>query len=244
MINIYYSAFNHPTEDDFSWMYGNPVPLFKDKIKNKKKDRKTDMPGFDECTAFQDLGTHTYVIRNPIQTHFEVPADMYLPNEETPIKFTSKNSIYAGIRRDDTLKNQTIFDYHMPHIFFADKSVDLTLTSPYFHKTTYTNYGAIVPARYDIGSWFRPLRFEINLWEDNNIFKIEEDEPLAYVNFNTQEKIKLQRFHLTEKLFNIASSCAESSAWWRGIPLSKRYAKFHASQSQKKVLEEIKRNLI
>ena len=49
---------------------------------------------------------------------------------------------------------------------------------------------------------------------------------------------------MNEKLYNIALACANSSAWLAGTSLAKRYAKFHASQSQKKVLEEIKRNLI
>ena len=88
------------------------------------------------------------------------------------------------------------------------------------------------------------MRFEINLWEGNQLFKIEEGEPLAYLTCNTNEKIKLQKFHMNEKLYNIALACANSSAWWAGTSLAKRYAKFHASQSQKKVLEEIKRNLI
>tara|TARA_R110002020_G_scaffold388764_1_gene599461 strand:+ start:383 stop:1114 length:732 start_codon:yes stop_codon:yes gene_type:complete len=243
MINIYYSAFNHPTEDDFSWMYEEPQSLFKNKVKDKDKNRQKDMPGFDECTAFQDLGTHTLVIKNPIQTHTKF-TNFYLPDRQSPVVPTSKNSIHSEILRDDTLTGQKMFDYHMPHIFFADKSVDITLTAPYFHQTKHTEYGAVVPGRYDIGSWFRPLRFEINLWEGINEWKIEENEPLAYVNFSTQEKIKLHRFHLTSKLYNIASSCAESSAWWSGVPLVKRYAKFHASNAQKKVLEEIKLNIV
>tara|TARA_B100000427_G_scaffold10761_1_gene9082 strand:- start:315 stop:1049 length:735 start_codon:yes stop_codon:yes gene_type:complete len=243
MINVYWSSANDPKEDDFSIMYEEPHSLFKDKVKEKQKDRQTDMPGFDECTAFQDLGIHTLVVNNVIQTHIEFDGN-YIPNYQTPVKQLSKNALYADVRRDNTLNNQMIFDYHMPHIFFADASLEVMLSSPYFHQPGYMKYGAIVPGRFDVGSWFRPMRFEINLWEGNNIFKIEEGEPLAYLTFNTNEKIKLHKFHMNEKLYNIALACANSSAWWRNIPLSKRYAKFHASQSQKKVLTEIKNNLI
>lgn len=243
MINVYWSSINDPNQEDFSIMYEEPKSLFKEKIANKQKDRLTDNPGFDECTAFQDISVHTLVIKNPIQTYYEF-GDIYIPNMETPIKPVSKNYIAADIRRDKVLNNQILFDYHMAHIFFADAPLEVMLSSPYFHQTGYMNYGAIVPGRYDIGSWFRPLRFEINLFEGIKEFKIEEDEPLAYVTFNTKEKIKLHKFHMSEKLYNIAVACANSSFWWAGTPLAKRYAKFHASQSQKKVLQEIKLNLI
>ena len=167
--------------------------------------------------------------------------DIYIPEPKSEYDESNQRQILEAL---DTLKNQLIFDYHMPFIFFADKPLEMMLSSPYFHKPGYMQYGAIVPGRFDVGSWFRPMRFEINLWEGNQLFKIEEGEPLAYLTCNTNEKIKLQKFHMNEKLYNIALACANSSAWWAGTSLAKRYAKFHASQSQKKVLEEIKRNLI
>ena len=160
------------------------------------------------------------------------------------IQSTSKNSLSAIIKRQPQLENQILFEYDYPILFFADQSLEIQYTAPYYLQANHLQYGAVTPGQFNIGKWFRPIQTEINLWENVNEFTIEKSEPLSFINFLTDKKINFKMFHMSEDLAKIMNVCSTSSVWEMNIPLISRYARFHESKMIEKTLTKIKENLV
>ena len=97
---------------------------------------------------------------------------------------------------------------------------------------------------YDIGHWIRPVNFEVNLWQGQTKLKYEEDEPMGYLEFSTNKKIKFQRFEATSKLKNITADAISIRNNKTSNSLLKRYQIFDRSPVRKIVLKEVKDNLL
>lgn len=237
-INVYYACPDNLQEtSDWSLLYKEPISLNYLLNKNIKKDREKNLNNraFLSCTAYQNLTKNTYVIENPIKSSYSFDSE---------IISTSKNSFFAQYKREPQLNNQILFEYNYPIIFFAEESLEVQFTAPYFLHAPHLQYGSVTPAQYNIGSWFRPIQIEINLWENVKEFKILKDEPLAFVNFLTEKNINFKMFNMTHDLAKIMNVCSTSSVWETNIPLTKRYKRFHESKMIKKTISLIKQNII
>ena len=135
-------------------------------------------------------------------------------------------------------------EYGLTYVFFTEEDVKLTLTGPYFTNSSHTKHGAVIPGQMKINSWFRELKLEYTLWAGNNELSFEKDEVLAYVNFDCEEKVKLVRFEMNDKLKSYTQSCGSASSWESFVPLADRYKRFKQTHMNKMVLNEIKKNLI
>ena len=237
-INVYYASPDNLQEtQDWSILYKEPKSLNSYLLDNLNKNRNKDVNNraYMSCTAFQTMTGNTYVIENPMTSS-------YTFNET--IESTSRNSLPILIKREPQLNNQILFEYNYPIIFFAEESLEVQFTAPYFLHAPHLQYGSVTPAQYNIGSWFRPIQIEINLWENVKEFKILKDEPLAFVNFLTEKNINFKMFNMTHDLAKIMNVCSTSSVWETNIPLTKRYKRFHESKMIKKTISLIKQNII
>lgn len=237
-ITVYYASPDNLQEtQDWSILYKEPISLNKYLLKNINKERSSDVQnrGFMSCTAYKGLTNNTYVVENPIESSYTLDGDM---------QSTSKNSLSALYKREPQLNNQILFEYNYPLIFFAEESLEMQFTAPYFLNAPHLKYGAVTPGQYNIGSWFRPIQTEINLWENKKEFKIKKGEPLAFLNFLTNKKINFEMFHMSDDLSRIMTVCATASTWEVNVPLVNRYARFHESKMLKKTLKLIRENLV
>ena len=238
-ITVYYASPDNLQEtQDWSILYKEPKSLNSYLTKNLKKDRDKDPSNraYMSCTAYQSISNNTFVIENPIKSSYIF--------KENGIESNSKNSLSAIIKRQPQLNNQILFEYDYPIIFFADQSLEIQYTAPYYLQANHLKYGAVTPGQFDIGKWFRPIQTEINLWDGVKEFSIEKNEPLAFINFLTDKKIKFKMFHMSEDLAKIMNVCATGSVWEMNVPLVNRYARFLESKMISKTLTKIKENLI
>jgi len=98
---------------------------------------------------------------------------------------------------------------------------------------------------FNIGSWFRPYFTEIQMWNNHGELIIKENEPIFYVEFLTDKKIKLVRFKYTKKLLTYSQHCVDApSIFGLNLPLVKRYEKFKQSKMRDIILKEIKENIV
>jgi len=237
-ITVYYASPDNLQEtQDWSILYKEPTSLNKYLSKNINKERSNDVQnrGFMSCTAYKGLTNNIYVIENPMESSYTLDGDM---------QSTSKNSLSALYKREPQLNNQILFEYNYPLIFFAEESLEMQFTAPYFLNAPHLKYGAVTPGQYNIGKWFRPIQTEINLWDNVKEFKIKKDEPLAFLNFLTNKKINFKMFHMSDDLAKIMTVCATASTWEVNVPLVSRYLRFHESKMLQKTLKLIKQNLI
>jgi hypothetical protein len=237
-ITVYYASPDNLQEtQDWSILYKEPTSLNKYLSKNINKERSNDVQnrGFMSCTAYKGLTNNTYVIENPIDSSYTLDGNM---------QSTSKNSLSALYKREPQLNNQILFEYNYPLIFFAEESLEMQFTAPYFLNAPHLKYGAVTPGQYNIGKWFRPIQTEINLWDNVKEFEIKKGEPLAFINFLTDKKIEFKMFEMTTDLAKIMNVCATASTWEVNVPLANRYKRFHESKMLNKTIKKIKENLV
>ena len=129
-------------------------------------------------------------------------------------------------------------------MFFSEEPLDLTITPPYMHKTKQAQQGFISAVSFDISSWFRPYVLIYQLWEGVDTITIEEDEPIAYLKFNTEKKVVFKPFKLTLELESQTNACLDHKHTKPHQSMEELYDRFHRTGMHKRVLKEIKENVI
>jgi hypothetical protein len=242
-VNVYWSPFvvssGLNSSGDWSMLYPEPTNLYSD-ISKLKVVNSGSQKSFFVCPSIKDVFKNTYVFKNTIYSEYD-----YDLSNDISIVPKSQNFIEYDISRKPAIETGPIIKFKLSYIFFADQDLDVFFSSPTFHKPEYTNYGSIFPGQFNIGSWFRPYHFEVQMWYQSGKFIIKEDEPIFYARFLTNKKINLNRFSFNDKLFNYSDHCSNSSLTMKAnIPLIERYHRFKESKMNYAILKEIKNNLI
>jgi len=233
-INVYWSVQDElDSENNWNILYNDLESVYYDKSKNINKTNKRS---FFICPAFKDYSQSSFVVKNPLHSKFLIQNNLPIPQ--------TSSFINSRISHEDSIYNNKCLVYGLSYYFFSEESVSMTLTSPSFHKFDYIKYGSLIPGRYDISSWFRPINLEFNLWDKVDFFEIKKDEPVAYFSFDTTKKIRLIRFSMNKELDRISKTCSSASSWEEKIPLLSRYERFKKSRTDKIVLKNIKQNII
>ena len=107
------------------------------------------------------------VIKNPFYCSYNYS---YNPehehtHEEQTIQPTTPVYINAEYTRSQGLNFGPSISLSLRHMFFADSSLKMTLSSPFFHEPKHTKYGTIFPGSFDVGQWFRPINIELQMWK-------------------------------------------------------------------------------
>jgi hypothetical protein len=199
-----------------------------DEIKSIDDDR---LKGMIKCPAFSNLSKNTFYVENPITTEFNI--------NDGKIKYTGENFYHCSLSQ-----GKNTFMYGLSYIFFSEDDLEILMTSPYFSETNYTNYAKLVPGKFNISKWFRPINLEMLLSNNRNYFKMKENEHMAYFSFLTNDNVELKRFELNETLRKISDTCSTVSDWWKNVPLLKRYDRFLKTKTNKLVMKEIKKQLV
>jgi hypothetical protein len=245
VINIYWAPASNENGSDVEseMLYPNPTNLYDDLFKIKNKELKFVDQTFFACPAIQSNFKNTFVFKNVVKTNYNYNYTYDTNNLE--IGSDLKIGLPISSWRPPVVSYGPQIIFGLGYLFFADQSIDAYLNSPTFHKAGYTNYGTIFPGSFDIGQWFRPYFFEVQTWNQTGKFIIEDDEPIFYLSFKTNKKIKLHRFKNTKLLSQYANHCVGSSSTIKSkTSLAYRYKIFNQSSLNKTVLKEIKKNLI
>jgi hypothetical protein len=240
VINVYWAIPNQENNDqDWSFLYPKPKTLFSELIKERKDPKNLD--SFLVCPAVGHKFKKTLVFNNAINSSYEF--GRY--DNGFYINPTSDQYINAVNARKEILFNKPTFEFSLSYLFFADSPMDVSFTSPYFHKPQYMQSGASIPGEFNIGQWFRPYNFEVQTWLDSGEFHIKENEPLFYAEFKTDRPIALHRFNITKQLNQYKNSNTLSINLFGPFQsLSEKYEKFKQVGYREKILTEIKKNFI
>lgn len=243
---IYWAAAQSNTETyDLNHLYPGVKSLYEETV-SKKVSLKDNPNDFLRCPAFSDLAKNTFVHRAPVDTHAKLDfgrkrATYIFDNSLDENKFRVK----LDFMRDPTIEGHNLIQYTWPILFFSEEdSMMATLTAPYFERTTSSQYGMVVPGRFDIGKWFRPMNMEFQLWEGVSEIKVVADEALCYIHFDTDKKIVFKKFIMNKEMDKLLVSILRASPFRRFARLSDRYRIFEQSQSKQRVLKLIQNQLI
>ena len=106
---IYWApAFENPSLIDWNILYYDLESLY-NVVRPKKTDIKPNQ-NFLYCPAFTDVAKSTFVIKNPIQSH-------YLIKDQREVIPTSKNHIASTIFHPPSLENCPTMIYGLKWIF-------------------------------------------------------------------------------------------------------------------------------
>ena len=241
-ISVYWAVV---TEKDYGMdrqiMFVEPEPLRKTLFANRNKNNKSRQ-NFLKCPAVTDVVNNVFVWKSPKETSIdiEVVDGMIEPDK----RYEMGDYLDWYTQHPPTLENNLLasLDYHI--IFFAEEEVEVLLSAPYFTNAPHLQSGAIIPGKVNIGSWFRPLNAEFNLWNGNRNISFKENEDIAYFTFLTDKKVHLQEFRMSSDLNRIAMSMVSSISWMPHKPLRDRYENFRRRKMRGVILNKIRENLV
>jgi len=236
-MKVYWAPDYEHTNIDWNMLYADPISVF-----DKSYKQKTDVNKYDSmfyCPAFKHLAKNTLEFKNPLTSTFE------FDNNGQMIPPTTRQGVFANVVRQPNLHDQILLEYGLRYVFFTDAdSLDCTLTAPWFNNSLWQKTATMVPARYDIGKWFRAVNVEFMLDPGLKKFTIKEDEPLCYFGFGTEKPIEFIRFKMNDELKRYSVACSTSTSWDSWVPLANRYARFKETRMKQLVLKQIKENLV
>ncbi len=192
--------------------------------------------GYHLCTALHELTKNMFYIKAPFSVNIEF-------DDLGKIK---KDQSYSGwfYNRASSLKNSNSADFDLCYMLFCEEPLEVSFTPPYLHQTSQPEYGYVSAVKWDISKWFRPFVLIYQLWEGKKNIYFEKDEPLAYLTFNTDRKIIFKEYKLNQTIINIANTCLRHKTIIPLEPMQKLYDRFVFTGIKKRLISEIKKNLI
>ena len=246
-ITVYWSGnVSEVDGKDWTFLYPKPRSLFasiKEHISDINPDIQTSgSSNILACPAISAKSKKIIVFNSPMTISYKYKL---LDNNECLVEPISKEYLDFTVLRQPTLDYGPCISFSLGYYFFSEEPLDSYFTPPMFHPTQYTRYGSPIFGEFDIGQWFRPFNFEVQMWDKEGEFHIKEGEPLFYVEFKTDKKIILKRFNLTGQLKKISTSCVESGMLFgRREPFEERYRRFNDTGMGDIVLDQISKNII
>jgi hypothetical protein len=245
VINVYWSWYHEDGDTDWSFLGKTPESLFSMLSEQRVKPEKHDFfsnsnTNFLSCPAINSKFRNTYVFSNSLETKYTYDFE----DNKKEASLVGGGGLNFAITHTPSINSGPLFSISSAVILFADKPLSATFTAPFFHKPGYTNYGSPIPGEFNIGKWFRPYIFEIQMWNKKGEFILKE-EPMFYVSFPSEEKIKMHRFNFSKTLFGYSkSSVGTTTLFGKNQTLLSRYDRFKSVGMREKILTEINKNLV
>lgn len=235
-ITIYWSPFSRIDRLSYVNLLSAPPQKMLSSLGGVVEDKSSS---YHNCRGVQDLMKNTYVLTAPLSSTAYLSEDVKSPIIESKVPVWNT--------RSSSIASTYAIDYDFSWIFFSEEPVQLKQTHPYMHRTSFTNSGYLTSGSFDISKWFRPVNITFNLWESENVISVIENEPLCYIEFNSIDgrPVILKQFDLTESLYNY---CTQALIMTKDVipfqKLDQLYARFTQSGRNKKILKEIKQNIL
>jgi hypothetical protein len=214
-------------------LLNKPMPFFKTLPPIAKNVDSSN--NYYACKAAQVNQRNMYVLHHHKTSTAELSGSIYKPLVKGDKDWSARGASF---------ENSYGVDYNIGWIFFSEDEVNLRLTPPYLHRTTAGLSGAVSSGSFYINKWFRPINVSYQLWEGVNSITVTEDEPAAYIEFDTDNEIELIEFKLNKEIYEVANACLNYKAHVPNATLSKIYSKFKTNQIDKKLIPLIKEQLV
>jgi hypothetical protein len=219
-----------------------PVMLDIQKRRNKDYFGKSQNPEdplgnfYHMCTALHELTKNLFYVKAPFDVNIEFDNSGKMKSGQT----------YSGWfkNRVTSLEGGVAADFDFNYMFFCEESLNVSITPPYLHQTSQPEYGFVSSVKWDIGSWFRPFIIIYQLWENKRSLYFKQDEPIAYLKFETDRDIVFKEYRINETILNIADSCLNHKFILPFESLDRLYSRFTQTSLKKRLLHEIKSNLV
>jgi len=235
---IYWAAF----PSDFYLNCEEPKPVVRD-LKQLYETTTIHRlhTSFIRCPCIHEHLKNTFTINSPIDLTFTWDGNTIYTkdyNQMTFDKLFELRDVHAG------LISLNLSQY----IFFTEYDCDMTVTGAYMSNNDMSKYSTVLPGRVNISKWFRNTDLALFIREKNKEITIKKGDPLMYVKFHTDERIKLQKFYLTNEIYELQKHVLKQKEFQTDKSVT-RYLKsiyntFNNSKIKSKILSEINKNLM
>lgn len=208
-----------------------PVPMISDYFKNK------DLYEYDymRCPSFMENFTNTFGVKSifdyKIKFADKVTSDMY--DQNFADEFLNVRNVQSKLA-----------SFGLHYIFLAENNdLEMEYLPSMMENNSFNNSAILVPGKINIGKYVRFLDCSFHARE--NTVEIKENDIFAYARFNTNKKIKLQRFNCTEEMENLVERqniTQYRSRYYK--PLEWYYKKQQTVKLKEQVMKLVKKNLV
>jgi hypothetical protein len=235
-ITVYWSI---NTDEDMQYQMLLMSSTFKSVMRDitTRRSRKTNdlVSSYHSCPALQNLADSMFFIPVPFDVDIEL-------NEDGSIRPHRWMQFFG--ERPPTIENAFNVDFDYQLNVFCEEPLEMTVTPPYLHQTAHSQLGFISAVKWDISKWFRPITPAIQLWPGIRELRLRKDEPLLYVNFDTDRPIVFKQVRYTDRMRKIYTACGQFKFYHKFAPLNILYDKFVKQGLRNDLLKEIKENII
>lgn len=233
------SVINNDTHRALTLLWEEPIPLLKHLYNVHKNNILPLGTNFFKCPSVNEEIKNTYVILSPIDYTIKWDGDEITTPDYNKMVF--KHLVTPHYYEDGKCSNVVSVGLHT--LWFSDQKCVITVTPPYMSNTEFSKNMTMISGQLDINSWLRPLDVLFFLENDKPVF-IKKGEPLLYVKFHTDKKIKLKRFNYSTEVDKIVNYCVGVRYYSSVSPLSKIYDIFNRSLIRKKFSNIVKNEII
>ncbi|MFT3786691.1 MAG: hypothetical protein QM770_11060 [Tepidisphaeraceae bacterium] len=236
-MDVYWSTIYPPeVYADYHMLYKEPDLVFKSVL----PERDDSNPGdFFACPGFQHLLENTFAARCTVTGDVALRADGIAPLNDKSNVPAQLFQYWPNSRKQYRVVN---FDHRL--LFFCEEPLEMSTSPAFLHRTDFQSKLMYIPAGYDISKWLRPLQGTFEIPADTKELHFREGDPLYYVKFHTEEKIRLRRFKPNAEIHGVAHGCVHYKLFRPQQSLGRVYDAFVGSKLPKHVIDQIKANLL
>tara|TARA_B100001013_G_scaffold204690_1_gene124111 strand:+ start:61 stop:780 length:720 start_codon:yes stop_codon:yes gene_type:complete len=201
---------------------------------------KSSLPEFTQnitylrCPAFTELSRNTFALKFPFDYEIEI-------NEHNATTKDLDQKFY-----DMFLSlSENVLQLKSAYLFISEDSLMMSISHPYLHSNRVTKFGNVLGGEYDIGQWARPVLCSLLIHENPSVLDLQRGDVYSYVKFHTKDKITLKKFEYTQAIDTIVTDCWQMKNSSRKIiPLKLCYDVYTRHRYHKRIIKEIKKNII
>ena len=244
-IKVYWAPFPFSDqEEQWNMAYRPPVPVADNFYSNLKSD-----PMIVKCPVTRESVRNTFSLNSNIKDEVVldegVMSSIYSDTSEGEYYLPLNSKISLLRSRPTSYEGMVNITYNLSWLFLASEPVVMRLGPPVFPVVMPAENSFLAFGKYDAGRWFRAVNLDYHIPIGSKKFLIQENQPLAFMEFETEKNIEFVRFKNTQTIIKLSKEFSDSPRrWGKKMTLEKRYKMAEKSGLINLVMSEIKKNVI
>jgi hypothetical protein len=207
-------------------------------LKEYRKDKNIDDNAHLQCPAFKDIVNNTFGVRSLYEYDITINRDKC--TAQSSMSQTLFDAFFMPRSKDWSLISMNTFIF----FFTEEEGLEMSQMGGFLEDTDFTKNTMVIPGKMDISKWYRPLELAVKLRKGVDVLKVSQGEPLFYISFNTDKKIKFVKYKTTPQLDAYNKDCTATKENKPKLnKLSYYYGLFTKHNMSKRILTEIKKSI-
>lgn len=175
------------------------------------------------CPVIGSWSAQTFVLRAPYDMEVSLKLTPQGPVLEwgDPAPNAEFHQLWSFARPEGWARaDRPVLNWNIDNLFLADERVILETTAPFYHLDPARWPGVMLPTRFDIQAWTRPVPWSFE-WRDlSRPLSIRRGDPIQYVRLHglrQEETFRIHRVEYTEEMNRAIERCRKLGPIKRGL---------------------------